>query len=66
MLLCSVIQTRRVHLDELCQKYLDNVEAEDDDAAMYEREFKQAQTALTTSVVNLRRKEAALGINEHV
>jgi hypothetical protein len=65
MLLRSAIQTRRVHLDELRQKYLDAVEAEDDDAAMYEREFKQAQAALTTSVANLRRKEAALGVNEY-
>ncbi|KAJ7717766.1 hypothetical protein B0H14DRAFT_3521899 [Mycena olivaceomarginata] len=46
-------------------KYLNAVEAEDDDAAMYEREFKQAQAALTTSVANLRRKEAALGVNEY-
>ncbi|KAJ7810835.1 hypothetical protein B0H14DRAFT_3090716 [Mycena olivaceomarginata] len=41
------------------------VEDGDEAAAMYEREFGEAEEALAKAQANLRRKEAALGVTEH-
>jgi Skp family chaperone for outer membrane proteins len=54
---------------ELCheprEKYLRAVEDGDEAAAMYEREFREAEEALAKAQANLQRKEAALGVTKH-
>jgi Skp family chaperone for outer membrane proteins len=46
---------------ELREKYLRAVEDGDEAAAMYKREFREAEEALAKVQANLQRKEAALG-----
>lgn len=52
-------------MSELRNKFLDAVRDEDPHAAMYQTDLKTAQEALSKAELSLRRKEAALGVNEH-
>lgn len=65
VLLRAALKTRRALVQELRQKFLDGVENDDPHAAMYETDFASAQDALCKAEVNLRRKEEALGVDEH-
>ncbi|KAJ7851451.1 hypothetical protein B0H13DRAFT_1905137 [Mycena leptocephala] len=64
MLLRSALKTRRAHVQELRQKFLDAVENEDPLAAIYEMDLESAQDALRKAEVNLQRKEEALGVGQ--
>ncbi|KAJ7891128.1 hypothetical protein B0H13DRAFT_2234846 [Mycena leptocephala] len=64
ILLRSAVTARQGLLRDLRQKFLDAVMEEDPDAALYETEFKGAEEALHKLKELLRRKEAALGIDE--
>ncbi|KAJ7701006.1 hypothetical protein B0H14DRAFT_3527804 [Mycena olivaceomarginata] len=66
VLLCLSMKARQELRHELREKYLRAVEDGDEAATMYEQEFREAEEALTKVQVNLRRKEAALGVTEHV
>ncbi|KAJ7741224.1 hypothetical protein B0H14DRAFT_3097286 [Mycena olivaceomarginata] len=65
VLLHSSMKARQELRHELHEKYLRAVEDGDEAAAMYEREFREAEEALVKAQANLRRKEAALGVTEH-
>jgi hypothetical protein len=64
MLLRAALKTRRAHVQELRQKFLDAVENEDPLAAIYETDLESAQDALRKAEVNLQRKEEALGVGQ--
>jgi hypothetical protein len=65
MLLRAVVKTRRGQVQELRQKFLDGVENDDPHAALYQTELESVQEALVKAEASLRRKEEALGVDEH-
>ncbi|KAJ7912883.1 hypothetical protein B0H13DRAFT_1874459 [Mycena leptocephala] len=64
ILLRSAVTARQGLVRDLRQKFLDGVMEDDPEAAMYETEFKAAEEALRKLTELLRRKEAALGVDE--
>ncbi|KAJ7834308.1 hypothetical protein B0H13DRAFT_1653339 [Mycena leptocephala] len=65
MLLRAVVKTHRGQVQELRQKFLDGVENDDPHAALYQTELESVQEALAKAEASLRRKEEALGVDEH-
>ncbi|KAJ7106146.1 hypothetical protein C8R44DRAFT_834353 [Mycena epipterygia] len=65
MLLRQALKTRIAQVDKQRQIYLDAVEEEDPDAAIFQVQYKAVAEALTKSVEKLRQKKVALGVTEN-
>ncbi|KAJ6525150.1 hypothetical protein B0H19DRAFT_971441 [Mycena capillaripes] len=65
MLLRAAVKTRQGQVRELRQRFLDAVQQDHPDAAMCQAEYLATQQALQKAEGTLRRKEEALGVDEH-
>ncbi|KAJ7694352.1 hypothetical protein B0H17DRAFT_931798 [Mycena rosella] len=64
MLLCTALKVRKTQVIQIRHKFLDAVEEEDPDAAIYEVELAAAEEAQATAERHLRNKEDALGVSQ--
>jgi hypothetical protein len=65
MLLRAAVKTRQGQVRELCQRFLEAVQHDHPDAAVCQAEYLTGQQALEKAEGTLRRKEEALGVDEH-
>ncbi|KAJ7704889.1 hypothetical protein B0H17DRAFT_1156918 [Mycena rosella] len=64
MLLRTALKVRKTQVIQIRHKFLDAVEEEDPDAAVYEVELAAAEEAQATAERHLRNKEDALGVSQ--
>ncbi|KAJ7687025.1 hypothetical protein B0H17DRAFT_1203874 [Mycena rosella] len=64
MLLRTALKVRKTQVIQIRRKFLDAVEEEDPDAAVYEVELAAAEEAQATAERHLRNKEDALGVSQ--
>ncbi|KAJ7684879.1 hypothetical protein DFH06DRAFT_968141 [Mycena polygramma] len=66
MLLRAAVETRKVQIRDLRKQFLDAVDRGDDaNSTLLQMEYVEAEHAQSKAEESLRRKEAALGVDEH-
>ena len=61
----TALKTRRTQVSRLEQQFMDAADDEDPDAALYEMQYTAAREALAAAETKLRKKEAALGVEQN-
>ncbi|KAJ7688715.1 hypothetical protein B0H17DRAFT_1202793 [Mycena rosella] len=64
MLMRTALKIRRTQVTQIRHRFLDAVQEEDPDAAVYEVELAATEEALTTAARHLHNKEEALGVSQ--